>query len=340
MKLSHLWHFIALISLLAGMASCVSTPASSNPTAQSTPSQITSAPGSTTTPPETELAAISTNTHQPVYTPTRCAPTACPRRMCTFDYTFPLTSPIASPGRDTIEPSYRFGSTQNGRREAHHGVDMTNKAGIPVLAAADGKVVVAGDDTTTVYGPMVEFYGNVIILKHDLPGSDIPIYTAYGHLLKVGVSVGQKVVQGQQIGEVGLGGVAAGTHLHFEVRYGENSYDAVRNPELWLQPHADENGQPYGVLAGRIVDAQGELLAAENIVVKKMEKDGKFSKIYYLTTYEDPAMLALAPWYDSFAIGDLPAGDYQISFIYKHEQKYVVQVQPGVVTYVYLRGEG
>lgn len=325
--------------MLAGMTGCTSTPSSSNPPAQSTQAQITLAPTSTTTLPEAEIAATSTSIPEPVYTPTRRAPTPCPRRVCTLDYTFPLTSPIASPGRDTIEPSYRFGSTQNGQREVHHGVDMTNKAGIPVLAAADGKVVVAGEDASTAYGPMVDFYGKVVIIKHDLPGSDVPIFTAYGHLLKVGVSVGQKVAQGQQIGEVGLGGVAAGTHLHFEVRYGENEYDAVRNPELWLQPHQDENGQPYGVLAGRIVDAQGELLSAENLVIKKVEDNGKFSKIYYLTTYEDSSMLALAPWYDSFAVGDLPPGEYQISFIYKHEQKYTVEVQPGVVTYVYLRGE-
>jgi len=338
MKLSKLWLNIIILSLWIYSTGCVGiemTPIGTlsleyNPTERL-------ATGTPLAPEATVVQAKSTRV--PSIASTIQPPTPCPRPVCTFNSQFPLAIPIAPPGRDTVEPSYRFGSTQNGKREPHHGVEFINKAGTPVLAAADGKVVVAGNDLDTAYGPMVDFYGNVVIIEHKLPGMAVPIYTTYGHLLKVGVSVGQNVKQGEPIGEVGLGGVAAGTHLHFEVRYGVNDYNAVRNPELWLKPHLDDQGQPLGVLAGRIVDAQGDLLGAENVVIKRLDGNGKMVKAYYLTTYEDAQMLGQPPWYDSFAIGDLEAGTYQISFIYKHEQKYQVQVMPGGVTYVYLKGE-
>lgn len=337
MKFRPYWHIIVL-SIILGTAGCIGvvvtpagTPASPNRIDMPALTMFTDTP--------IKILTQDTVTPAPTLTPTIQPPTPCPRQVCIFNSQFPLALPIAPPGRDTVDPSYRFGSTQGGKRNPHHGVEFINKAGVPVLAAADGKVVVAGDDLSTAYGPIVEFYGNVVIIEHQLPNINVPLYTVYGHLLRVGVRVGQEVRQGEQIGEVGLGGVAAGTHLHFEVRYSENDYNAVRNPELWLQPHLDEKGQPLGVLAGRIVDSQGEPLEAENIVVKKLDDNGKIVKYYYISTYEDAGMLALPPWYDTFAVGDLPAGTYQISFIYKHEQKLNVEVHPGAVTYVYLRGE-
>lgn len=337
MKFHSYWH-ITILSFFLGISGCIGVTLTPVGT-PSSPHRINTLAFATSTVAPVENSTQDTVTPAPTPTPTIQMSTPCPRQVCIFNSQFPLALPISPPGRDTIEPSYRFGSTQGGQRDPHHGVEFINRAGVPVLAAADGKVVVAGDDASLVVGPMVDFYGNVVVIKHDVPGSAVPIFTTYGHLLRVGVSVGQKVRQGEQIGEVGLGGVAAGTHLHFEVRYGENDYNAVRNPELWLQPHLDETGNPLGVLAGRIVDDQGDPLEAENIVVKKLDDNGKIEKTYYLTTYEDAAMLALPPWYDTFALGDLPAGKYQISFIYKHEQKYQVEVLPGVVTYVYLKGK-
>ncbi len=338
MRPSPLLLIIIILSILTGTAGCggvTQTPADSGLI-----STETLPPASTLLQNTSESVAIDiTSTTAPTNTPTLRPPTPCPRQVCWIKNQFPLALPIALPGKDTVEPSYRFGSTQNGRREPHHGVEFINKAGTPVLAAAAGKVVVAGDDLSTAYGPYVEFYGNLVVIEHELPGIAVPVYTLYGHLLNVLTSVGKKVQQGEQIGEVGLGGVAAGTHLHFEVRYGENDYNAVRNPELWLQPHLDAQGNPLGVLAGRIVDGTGNLLSVSSIVLKKLDNKGKTTQTFYLSTYEDPEMLALAPWYDSFALGDVAAGTYQISFIFKHEQKYTVKVQPGEVTYVYLRGE-
>lgn len=97
-----------------------------------------------------------------------------------------------------------------------------------MLAAADGQVVFAGDDGQTLLAWVPAFYGNVIVLEHLLAGEKL--YTLYGHLSRVGVSIGQAVKTGEPIGEVGASGTAIGSHLHFEVRRGANDYFSTRNP--------------------------------------------------------------------------------------------------------------
>ena len=81
------------------------------------------------------------------------------------------------------------------------------------IAAAAGAVIVAGDDSSTNYGLHDHFYGNLVILRHDLPEVAQPLYTLYGHLSEVMVQVGQIVRMGQAIGKVGMSGVATGRLL-------------------------------------------------------------------------------------------------------------------------------
>jgi murein DD-endopeptidase MepM/ murein hydrolase activator NlpD len=273
---------------------------------------------------------LPTATQQPTPVPTACAPD-----LCIISGVFPFSRPIAPPGTDTIEMAYRFGGTANGTRDPHHGVEFLNAYGTPVLAAADGQVVVAGDDRKVFYGPYSYFYGNLVVIEHHLPGYDLPVFTLYGHLSKILVQVGQQVQRGQQVGLVGMSGVATGSHLHFEVRLGENTYASSRNPELWLQPHQDKNGVLYGALAGRIQDAQGNPLAVDNIVVERVA-DGSQSPFYraFVSTYEEKGLLGRPPWDEDFGLGDLPAGQYNISFVQYGFQQHQVQVLPGKLTLV------
>lgn len=86
----------------------------------------------------------------------------------------------------------------------HEGIDLKQKYGAQVRAAADGKVIFAG---------WAEGYGKLVILKHQKGYT-----TYYGHLSKIRVKVGQTVYKGQLIGNVGMTGWTTGPHLHFEVR--------------------------------------------------------------------------------------------------------------------------
>ena len=84
------------------------------------------------------------------------------------------------------------------------GLDFAGKAGDPVLAAADGKVVYAGSG--------LRGYGNLVILKHNNT-----YLTAYAHNQALLVKEDQAVVKGQRIAEMGSSD-ADRVKLHFEIR--------------------------------------------------------------------------------------------------------------------------
>ncbi len=84
------------------------------------------------------------------------------------------------------------------------GYDIAGKAGEPVLAAADGRVVYAGAG--------LRGYGNLIILKHNNT-----FLTAYAHNQSLLVKEDQSVRKGQKIAEMGNSD-ADRVKLHFEIR--------------------------------------------------------------------------------------------------------------------------
>ena len=95
----------------------------------------------------------------------------------------------------------------------HNGVDLASSYGTPILAAADGQVIVVKT------GGWDGGYGNYVVIQH--PNG---LQTLYGHMSAVLVSVGQHVDQGQEIGKMGSTGESTGVHLHFEVRGGRNPF--------------------------------------------------------------------------------------------------------------------
>lgn len=97
------------------------------------------------------------------------------------------------------------GSVIAGFNEAtNKGVDIAGKAGDPILAAADGRVVYAGAG--------LRGYGHLVILKHNNT-----YLTAYAHNQKLLVKEDQNVKKGQKIAEMGSSD-ADRVKLHFEVR--------------------------------------------------------------------------------------------------------------------------
>jgi hypothetical protein len=269
-------------------------------------------------------------------------PTLCAGDQCVYPGTLFFARPIAPPGNDRIDTSYRFGSTQGKKRDAHHGVEFLNTQGTPVLAAADGVVIVAGNDKKTLYSPYSNFYGNLVVIQHELPSQvlqntpmlNLPVFTLYAHLSEVLVESGQKVKQGEEIGQVGMTGGATGSHLHFEVRLGQNIYADSRNPELWLQPAQDETGQPKGALAGRVTNSQGAPVAVAGVVIQHLPEgpQGAHDWEIYLDSYEEKALLGQPFWQESFAAGNLPAGWYRITFPHLGLQRMDVRVLPGQIT--------
>jgi murein DD-endopeptidase MepM/ murein hydrolase activator NlpD len=98
----------------------------------------------------------------------------------------------------------------------HAGVDFSVPMGTPIKAADGGVVEFAGRTDP-------DGYGTLIIVDH---GNGLKTY--YGHPSQINVKTGQKISQGQVIGQVGAEGDSTGPHLHFEVRRNGSPVDPMR----------------------------------------------------------------------------------------------------------------
>lgn len=95
----------------------------------------------------------------------------------------------------------------------HHGIDIANKIGTPIKAAAAGTVAFTGYKSV---------YGLTVIIDHP-DGKQ----TLYAHTQKTFVKKGERVMQGDTIAAVGMSGVTTGPHVHFEVRVGSKVNDPI-----------------------------------------------------------------------------------------------------------------
>ena len=103
------------------------------------------------------------------------------------------------------------------KREFHQGLDIKTRSGVPVIAAADGKVMKIGRSG---------YLGKTIEIEHEGEA----FKTLYAHLKDYadGLKVGHKVTRDQMIGYVGNTGRSTGAHLHYGV------YDMKK--ERWVNP--------------------------------------------------------------------------------------------------------
>jgi len=106
-------------------------------------------------------------------------------------------------------------------REFHQGLDIKTRAGVPVIAAANGRVVQVGEKG---------YLGNTVEIVHETSGYK----TLYAHLqgYAEGLKVNQEVVRGQIIGYVGNTGRSTGAHLHYGIYDIEK--ERWRNPTLFI----------------------------------------------------------------------------------------------------------
>ncbi len=106
--------------------------------------------------------------------------------------------------------SRRFSTKENG----YKGLQITNRVGTPITAAADGVVVYAGD--------ALRGYGNLIIVKHN-----DDYLSAYAHNKRIVVTEKQTVKAGQKIAEMGSTDASV-VGLRFEVRYRGKSVNPLK----------------------------------------------------------------------------------------------------------------
>lgn len=137
-------------------------------------------------PPETAPAAEA----KPESKPQTAAPSPAPAVAGPDDvaWMWPTTSKVSAPYSES----------------GNKGLDFAGKAGDPVLAAGDGKVVYAGSG--------LRGFGELVIVKHNTT-----YLSAYAHNRKILVKEGQQVARGQKIAEMGNTD-SDSVKLHFEIR--------------------------------------------------------------------------------------------------------------------------
>jgi hypothetical protein len=213
--------------------------------------------------------------------------------------------PAIAAGNSSPASAYRFGMTFTfGALRPHHGIDLANPAGTPVIAMGAGTVLYAGSDLETLWGPYNDFYGNLVVVQAQQTWLGQPVYYLFGHLQDVLVTSGQVVAQGETVATVGSTGIAPAPHLHVEVRVGgnPNDYNAVRNPELWINPGG------YAILAGRVLDARGRFVPGNTVLLQCQDAVTRAVDTYW--EYSTPPDDELV---ENFVVGGIPAGYCDLS---------------------------
>jgi len=330
---------VGLVVLLAiGGAPITAQPpmlGTSTPTPTATPTFTpTATPTPTWTPcPTPTPSNTPTPSPTPTFTPTP-TPTATPTLAPASAHLW-LERPIGPDSEGDRSPGtyFPYGATGGGRYHLHHGVDYMNPAGTPVLAAAAGTVIVAGNDLETVYGLKPDFYGNLVIQELDQRFQGRPVYLVYGHLSQVTVAAGQRVEPGDVVGLVGMTGVAIGSHLHLEVRLDANDYESTRNPVLWLRPDPGE-----GIISGLVLDAQGKPIPEIPVTFFRAAEPNKWWR--QTQTYANEGVNADDQLGENFALAYVPAGDYLVKVkIGKKSYVKPATVEPGGIAFVQLTAE-
>ena len=122
-------------------------------------------------------------------------------------FIWPVTGPISG-----VYGSQRI---LNGEPKwPHYGVDVAVPEGTPVVAPADGLVVLVHDD--------MYYSGGTVVLDHGFG-----LTSAYLHLKEIWVEEGQMLRQGDRLGSVGATGRVTGAHLDWRFNWFDERLDPV-----------------------------------------------------------------------------------------------------------------
>ncbi len=124
-----------------------------------------------------------------------------------------FNSGFVQPAKGRISGVYGSQRFYNGTpKRPHFGIDYAAPAGSPAYAPADGIVRMAQANNY--------FSGGTVIMDHGYNLS-----SAFLHLQKLHVQVGQEVKQGDVIGDIGAGGRATGPHLDWRMNWFDQRID-------------------------------------------------------------------------------------------------------------------
>ena len=177
-------------------------------------------PAPTAAAAATETGVVTRPVTSSAVVPASDASTPKPAASAAVAVPAPIPAPTPAAAAASSEDDVPFiwpasGTLLAGFDEARNkGYDISGKAGDPVLAAADGRVVYAGAG--------LRGYGNLVILKHNNT-----FLTAYAHNQALLVKEDQTVRRGQKIAEMGSTD-ADRVKLHFEIRRQGKPVDPVR----------------------------------------------------------------------------------------------------------------
>lgn len=125
-----------------------------------------------------------------------------------------------------LQAPFRVSAAWGGQRilnnipkSPHYGIDLAVPKGTSIRAPADGVVVLAEPD--------LHYEGGLVLIDHGQG-----LVSAYLHMSRLDVRVGQIVKQGQILGAVGATGRATGPHLCWRLKWRDNYLD----PSLAVQP--------------------------------------------------------------------------------------------------------
>ena len=313
-------------------------------TATPTPETPDGTPAITNTPAPTDTptpAGTPTDTPTPTLTPTPVPRTVRAENLPDYTKAIPhlwFTRPFTDEFATWGSWYYPYGTNNNGQYLWHRGIDIQNPEGTPIVAVGDGLVVFAERDDTRAVGPNTDFYGQAVVIQHSRgitttaePDKTLPVFTLYGHVSNVLVKAGDTVSAGQPIALVGQEGIALGPHLHLEVRLGENSYLATQNPDLWVRPDPG-----YGIIAGRVIDADGFYVPQQLMVLSRAATPDKFWRQTW--TYPDHRYTPDPGLGETFTFADVKAGEYIVKTSFDgHNFSVPVTVRDGEISFVEIR---
>lgn len=114
-------------------------------------------------------------------------------------------TPAIRPAQGWISSQFGYRKSPfTDKREFHKGIDIANRKGTPIVAAADGVISHIGKKGSL---------GNIVVIDHGYG-----LVTRYAHIDKSSKKVGDVVKRGETIALMGNSGRSTGPHLHYEVR--------------------------------------------------------------------------------------------------------------------------